>query len=226
MPVKRKFTPIERNPTGYTLLYFLLTSYSSIFQFKQEDDLWYETEEVEGGDDGLNPMCAMLYTMSGKCNSNLNSNDAYNIDNYYNGGYNGNNNNGNNNYYSQMYQSEEQEENEKAVCAFINMVTSGTYSDNGEIILTNDWTSNWRRQFSNNTQSMDGGIKAGLILSALAVAVMALWAASLHSSLSRKNIPWRPRRGRASADATEFSREQSGIVVGRSKSNVGTAPLI
>jgi hypothetical protein len=182
--------------------------------------MWYENEEVEGGEDGLNPMCAMLYQYSGKCNANMNSNSAYSIDKYYNG------NDGNDNNYNQMYQSAEQENNENAVCSFINMITSGTYSDSGKIILTNDWSRarNWKNQLQLSSAYMSAGMKWGLSLSALACVVMVVWACSLHSTLARKNIPWRPRRGKASADATDFARQQSGIVVGRKVT--GTSPLI
>jgi hypothetical protein len=183
--------------------------------------MWYENEAVDGYSEGLNPMCAMLYTYSGKCNTNMNSYDAQTISNYYANANNDENGNGGN--YNQMYQSQAQEENEEAVCSFLNMINSNTYSDDGYIVLTNDWTKNVRREFADQVSAMDTGMKAGLILSALAVVGMIIWAAMLHGTLSRKNIPWRPRRGKASSDATQFSRAQSGIVVGRHN---GTAPLI
>jgi hypothetical protein len=181
--------------------------------------MWYENEETEGVAEGLNPMCAMLYEYSGKCNANLNSYAAYSIDSYYS--YDGDGN-GDGQTYNQMYQSEAQEENESAVCSFINMLTSQTYSDNGEIILTSNFK-NWRKEIGIQSAYVSAGMRAGLVFSALAVVVMVIWAAMLHGTLSRKNIPWRPRRGKASAEAAEFSRNQSGIVVGR---NNGTSPLI
>jgi hypothetical protein len=181
--------------------------------------MWYENEESEGVESGLNPMCAMLYQYSGKCNANLNNYAASSVDSYYT--YNDDGDGQTN--YNQMYQSEAQEANQEAVCSFINMLTSQTYSDTGEIILTNDFSRNWRKELAIQSAYMSAGMKAGLILSAFAVAVMVIWAAMLHGTLARKNIPWRPRRGKASADATEFSRNQSGIVVGR---NNGTSPLL
>lgn len=189
--------------------------------------MWYENEEVDGSEAGLNSMCAMLYQYSGKCNANLDNYDTYSSNSYYAAN---DNNNGDGEgddqesyNYKQMYQSEAQAENEGAVCSFINMLTSQTYSDNGEIVLTNNFSKNWRKEFAIQSSYMSAGMKAGLVLSAFAVAVMVIWAVVLHSTLSRKHIPWRPRRGRASAEANEFSRNQSGIVVGR---NNGASPLI
>jgi hypothetical protein len=179
--------------------------------------MWYENEETDGG---LNPMCAMLYQYSGKCNANLNSYAAYSSDSYY--AYDGDGEGDDQANYNQMYQSEAQEANEDAVCSFINMLKSQTYSDNGEIILTSN-VKNWTKNFAIQAAYMSAGMKAGLIMTALAVAVMAIWAVMLHGTLSRKHIPWRPRRGRASAEANEFARNQSGIVVGR---NNGSSPLI
>jgi hypothetical protein len=183
--------------------------------------MWYENEEVEGVESGLNPMCSMLYEYSGKCNANLNDYTASSIDSYY--AYNEDGNDDGQSSYNQMYQSEAQEANQNAVCSFINMLTSQTYSDTGEIVLTNEFSKNWRKELAIQAAYMSAGMKAGLILSAFAVAVMVIWTVVLHRTLARKNIPWRPRRGKASADATEFSRNQSGIVIGR---NNGTAPLL
>jgi hypothetical protein len=181
--------------------------------------MWYEDEEVDGVDAGLNPMCAMLYQYSGKCNANLNNYDADSVTSYY--AYNDDEGDGQVNY-NQMYESAAQEENENAVCSFINMLTSQTFSDSGEVVLTNN-LSNWRQDFAKQASYMSAGMKAGLIVSAFAVVAMFIWAVVLHGTLSRKQIPWRPRRGRASAEASEFSRNQSGIVVGR---NNGASPLI
>jgi hypothetical protein len=184
--------------------------------------MWYENEEVDGVDTGLNPMCAMLYQYSGKCNSNLNNYDTYSVTSYY--AYDGDGGNGDDQVnYNQMYQSAAQEENESAVCSFIAMLTTQTYSDTGEVILTNNFSKNWRKELALRSSYMSAGMKAGLILSAFAVVAMFIWAMVLHGTLSRKHIPWRPRRGRASAEANEFARNQSGIVVGR---NNGSAPLI
>jgi hypothetical protein len=183
--------------------------------------MWYEDEEVDGVDAGLNPMCAMLYQYSGKCNANLNNHDAYSTTSYYAAV----NNDGDGDdqvNYSQMYQSSAQEENEGAVCSFINMLTSQTYTDSGEIVLTTNYK-NWRKEFAIQSSYMSKGMKIGLSVSAFAVVAMFIWAVVLHGTLSRKRIPWRPRRGRASAEANEFTRNQSGIVVGR---NNGAAPLI
>ena len=59
-----------------------------------------------------------------------------------------------------------------------------------------------------------------LIMSILAVVILGVWASTLHRSLT-KTGPWRPRRGLAPASPgpTALSRQNSGIVMGRSASN-------
>ena len=47
---------------------------------------WYEDEDVE--DEEIEPMCSMLYQLSGKCNSNLKVTEFYNYN--YNSNYNAN----------------------------------------------------------------------------------------------------------------------------------------
>jgi hypothetical protein len=59
-----------------------------------------------------------------------------------------------------------------------------------------------------------------LVLSISACVVLAGWSSSLHKSLSKGGLSWKPRRGVGSgADDAEVTRTSSGIVMGRSQSN-------
>jgi hypothetical protein len=73
---------------------------------------------------------------------------------------------------------------------------------------------------------MSGGYKAGLVITSLAMAAMAVAAAVLHGMLARKNIPWRAKKLASVGDQTDLARQNSGILMGRSRSGAGTTPLI
>jgi hypothetical protein len=175
----------------------------------------------------------MLYQLSGKCNTHL---TAKEYNSYYaaqsaNNGQNGQNGYADEDQYKQMYQSQAQAENEQMVCAFIDSLNSNTYDENGNVFFDQTWAqqwsnpSSWSREFQIESQAMSPGSKAFLILSALATASMAICACWLHGSLARKNIPWRPRRGKGD-DPTDLARQNSGILMGRSRSGPASAPLI
>jgi len=184
----------------------------------------------------------MLYQFAGKCNKNLQAQE-------YAQGY---NNNANrqleeaaaeegeaeaeeeaNDYqaqaqeeWKQMYQSENQYANEEAVCAFIQSLTSNTYNENGEISLSSgNYWSNPAKELVAEANAMNKGLMAALIISAFAALAMAIGACVLHSSLARKNIPWKPRRSKGE-DPTEMARQNSGITMGRSRSGPGNNPLL
>jgi len=169
-----------------------------------------------------------------------NQNRNYNYNNQ-----NGNNNNNNNNEeaeeeavedeeldWDQMYRSRTQAMNVDNVCAFIKSLNSGTYDENGQIYLDDSpfrpWRNpnKWQQEFANDRRNMSGGMKAALSLTAIAAAAMAAFACILHGSLARKNIPWRPRLHRKAEDPVTLVRQNSGIVMGRSRSGPSTAPLI
>mmetsp|Transcript_27028 Transcript_27028/g.38676 ORF Transcript_27028/g.38676 Transcript_27028/m.38676 type:complete len:567 (+) Transcript_27028:56-1756(+) len=59
-----------------------------------------------------------------------------------------------------------------------------------------------------------------LVLSISACVVLGIWSTSLHQSLTKGGLTWKPKRGvGAEADDVEVSRQTSGIVMGRSQSN-------
>ena len=153
-----------------------------------QSNRWYENEEY--GDDGVHPFCSMLYYQSGKCNRNLEPGEVFTYNPYanyngYNNGQNNGNNNGQNGDFEQMYQSWAQAENEEQVCGFIDSLNQGTYDESGKIFLGNEWLnpSNWGKNISVQSKAMSGAMKFALILSALAVVLMAVYACHLTNEL-------------------------------------------
>ena len=131
-----------------------------------------------------------------------------------------------------MFQSQQQAANEEMVCNFIDTLQSGTYNEDGQIFLGNDaWAkgwrnpANWAQEYNIEKQAMSTGRKVALSLGGLAVVAMAAYACYLHGALARKNIPWRPRR-KEGEDPMDVVRQNSGIVMGRSRSGPANAPLI
>jgi hypothetical protein len=163
---------------------------------QEEQDAWYEGEEVEGSDEGISPLCSMLYQYSGKCNKHLNAGSDYNT--------------------YQMYQSETQQDNEDAVCAFIETVRSSTYNEKGQI--TFGFSSLFSKNgFRSASRSMSGPHKAALWIMGLGVGVMLVSAMWLQNQLTDRNISWRPRRfARPGPSNQAFLHTNSGITRDRS----------
>lgn len=185
---------------------------------------WYEDEEVEGAEDGIEPMCSVLYQFAGKCQKNLKPATSYSNNYQYN-----QNGNQMDQGWLQMYQSENQYLNEDLVCAYIDSLRLNTYDEQGEVNLdpSISWKpSEWQKELRINRQAMSGGYKAGLVITSLAMAAMAVAAAVLHGMLARKNIPWRAKKLASVGDQTDLARQNSGILMGRSRSGAGTTPLI
>ena len=163
----------------------------------------------------ITAMCSMLYQVGGKCNENLNPGNQF--DGWYeNGEYVQPN-------YNMMYQSAAQEMNEKVTCSFIESLNSGTYDQSGKIYINDGiWgaPARWQQGIASASRNMPGGLKAALFLTALAACLMGVWACMLHGALARKNIPWQPKA------ADDVTRQNSGIVMGRSRSGPVTHPLI
>ena len=159
-------------------------------------------------------MCENLYMGSAKCNKN------FDMENY------------------NSYQGYQQAEQEDLVCDFITSIVSGSYDESGTIILDNWWyfnTSNWRdadtymKEYQSVKRMVSTSVApwqiAALVIGGLACLYMWVWACCLHGSLARKKLTWRPRRSR-DTPPDDISRQNSGIVMGRSRSGPGTTPLI
>jgi hypothetical protein len=198
-------------------------SLSLSLQDFMNDQFYYGEDEAEDNEnyyEGITPMCSMLYQIAGKCNENLSPTNVYG--GYYEDGVYVENS------YASMYQSYQQQENQDLVCSFVESLNSGTYDQSGQVYLDNSaWgtAGKWQQGIANASRNMPGGLKAALFLTALAAALMGVWACMLHGALARKNIPWQPKRGDG-ADAVDIARQNSGIVMGRSRSGPVTHPLI
>jgi hypothetical protein len=196
---------------------------SLTLRFSEQTQVWYEGEQLYD----LEPMCSMLYQYAGKCNKHMNitaqqSQQANNAGDEYqaaaenaDGQY--------DNQYKQMYQSLAQSHNEKAVCSFIESLTSNTYNEHGEISAFDSFSYGWKGALK--TPQMDSGVLAALIITAMLAVSMGIAACVLHGALARKNIPWKPRRSKGE-DPTDLARQNSGITMGRSRSGVGANPLL
>jgi len=183
-------------------------------------EAWYEDEEVEGVIDGVEPMCSILYQVAGKCNKAMKTDNTYSNSQYSRYGGDGEEE------WLKMYQSQSQFENEDLVCSYIDSLKYDTYDETGEVILNPSvsW-SNLGTEIRIQRQAMRPGLKAGLVLTAIAAAGMAVAACFLHGLLARKNIPWRPKRDKGE-DPTDIARQNSGILMGRSRSGPSQTPLI
>jgi hypothetical protein len=192
----------------------LLFINSSNFVCLQDNQ--FDNGEGDANDaDQVSELCENLYQESAKCNKNFKS------------------------YTGDSYQSSNQAEQEDTVCNYITTILSGKYDETGSIVIDANWyfnVSNWKdaaeymNQVSNAKKFASDNLEpyqiALLVIVPVACIVMWIWACCLHSSLRRRNIPWKPRRTR-DMSAADISRQNSGIFMGRSQSGgPGTAPLI
>jgi hypothetical protein len=129
-------------------------------------------------------------------------------------------------------QSAQQLANEEQVCNYIGDILSGTYDESGEIIIDvfkyniSDWknTGQYINALHAAQKEVSGGQIAGLVLSILGCFSLCMYACVLHSNLTKKGLQWKPRRGKYT-DPTDISRQNSGIVMGRSRSGPN-GPLV
>ena len=122
---------------------------------------------------------------------------------------------------------------EDLTCDFIDSVVMGNFNEMGYVNLGDDYTiekdsegwlsdNMYAQQYGHYVSEVTPIQIFGLLMSVLAVVVLGAWSASLHKSLTKRG-PWRPRRGLNNviepAQAADVSRQNSGIVMGRSQSN-------
>ena len=111
-------------------------------------------------------------------------------------------------------------------CAYIDNMRMGKYDTEGNVVMDKNRLYNEDGSGGNLLVEEYGqGIKKisplqvlMLVLSISACVVLAGWSSSLHKSLSKGGLSWKPRKG-AGADDAEVTRTSSGIVMGRSQSN-------
>ena len=112
-------------------------------------------------------------------------------------------------------------------CEYIDNMRMGKYDTEGNVIMDAN-----RLYNENGDQGINGNLYMQeygqaitevsplqiflLIASITACAVLGVWSTSLHKSLTKGGLNWKPKK---QADDVEVSRQSSGIVMGRSQSN-------
>ena len=180
--------------------------------------MWEEPGSGGDDDDGanyddseVNELCGSLYEVSARCDKHYRS--------YSN--------------KSKQAKYAEAVAQEDLTCDFIDSIVMGNYNEEGNIDMWPSVDQEGQEQpgwMGNSIYAQTAGAYAsqvtplqifGLLLSILAVGILAVWSMTLHKSLS-KTGPWRPRRGVhavANPSQAEVDRQNSGIVMGRSQSN-------
>jgi hypothetical protein len=119
------------------------------------------TAENDGDDDGVEvkEVCAELYEVAGKCE------DSHGFDNGVSS--------------NQYYDGQNQIDNEELVCEFISSLKSGTYSQDGEIVIGGS------KVYTAGGTSTTGGQKFALTFFIIGTVGLAVYAAMLHSQLTK-----------------------------------------
>ncbi len=162
----------DENGNGMKLSHALLkTTYSTsscISCAKQvQNGNYYQSENQE--------VCAELYEDAGKCEKTHGFNNGLSS---------------NQNSY---YDASNQLANEELVCDFISSLKSGTYSQDGEIVIGG------ARMYKRGGTSTSGGQKFALTFFIIGTVGLAVYAAMLHSQLTRGGKPSLSTQGGAMA---------------------------
>merc|ERR1712048_19287 len=155
----------------------------------QQSDL-YQKEDNDDNDYAVSEICENLFDQSAKCHKY---------------------------FYEPVYNSEEQKNNEDKVCSFIGNVLSGQYNEYGQIFLYVDDFEKVSGYARNTIEGISILHIVAILVSFMACIILLSYSCYLHRAITRK-APWRPRRGGPEALAGQISRQNSGIVMGRSRS--------
>lgn len=168
---------------------------------ENEDSYANYVSSPETTENGEVAMCYALYQGSAQCNMNMKNFNTISL-------------------YMSQYEIDE----EKRYCAFIKNIISGAYDESGEVLLkAEDFDfADWRNVQQYKKLSMPASQAVVLAMSVVLVIALAATATFMARALSRQSTPWRP----ASPKGESLSRQNSGIVMGRSRSGPGAAPLI
>ena len=114
-------------------------------------------------------------------------------------------------------------------CEFIDNMRMGKYDTEGNVIMDAN-----RLYNEDGAQGINGNLYVQeygqglaevspmqiffLVLTISACAILAAWSSTLHKSLTKGGLKWKPNRG-VGAEEDEIARQSSGILVGRSQSN-------
>jgi len=171
---------------------------SSCISCKESELPWEELDE-DADADTVSEICETLYYESGKCNKNYKNFDSGVYGGYGSGGL-------------------EQSVTDELVCSYIQNVLSG-YDESGEIYTGSSFfKSNSARANEFTQPTVTPGQVFGIIFSVVACVGLAGYSCFLHRAIMKK-APWRPNRGGVAALAGQISRQNSGIVIGRSRSS-------
>jgi hypothetical protein len=97
--------------------------------------VWYEGEEVEGADTGVNPLCSILYERAGKCNRHMDTTDVYNFASDGNSGQYQEQNEDENKNEEEEYVDQAHFGSEQEVCHFIDSLSPKPNDDLSRGIL-------------------------------------------------------------------------------------------
>lgn len=176
-----------------------------------QDQDWF----LEGDDDGSNnqgeiaDVCDAVFLHSARCDKTLS--------NWYT--------HARNSYYAESNALQE------ISCAYIDAMRMGRYDAEGNVVMDKNrlYNENSVTGIASNLYYQEYGQGLAevsplqycfLILSILTCVILAVWSTTLHKSLTKNGVKWRPRRGvRGGTDHVEMYRQDSGVVLGRSQSN-------
>ncbi len=149
--------------------------------------------------DGVVAMCSALYSGSAQCNMNMNNFEQIS-----------------------RYMSQYEMDQESRYCAFIENIIYGSFDESGEIMLKPEQFdfADWRNPHQYKKLRMSVAQAVGLSMSIILCVALLATAAVTNRALTRQSTPWKPKRD------SSLSRQNSGIVMGRSRSGPGAAPLI
>ena len=146
-------------------------------------------------------MCSALYSVSAQCNMNMNN-------------------------FQQIskYMSQYELSLESRYCSFISNIISGSFNESGDVMLKAEQFNfqDWRNPRQYKKLRMSVGQAVGLSISIILCIALLATAAFTNRALTRQSTPWKPKR----VPETALARQNSGIVMGRSRSGPGATPLI
>lgn len=183
----------------------------SDYEPQTDDQQWVQ---INYGETEITDICESLYMASARCDKHFRSYNARTQRAKYADAY------------------AEAVAQEDLSCDFIDSVIMGNYNEMGLLNLKDyqiddspEWLQKniYSQQYGHYITEVTPLQIFGLIASIAACAILAVYSTSLHRSVSKRG-PWRPRRGvnstAPSGQAEDVTRQNSGIVLGRSQSNV------
>eukprot|EP00339_Tiarina_fusa_P008975 CAMPEP_0117014900 /NCGR_PEP_ID=MMETSP0472-20121206/12002_1 /TAXON_ID=693140 ORGANISM="Tiarina fusus, Strain LIS" /NCGR_SAMPLE_ID=MMETSP0472 /ASSEMBLY_ACC=CAM_ASM_000603 /LENGTH=797 /DNA_ID=CAMNT_0004718575 /DNA_START=76 /DNA_END=2469 /DNA_ORIENTATION=+ len=162
----------------------------------------YYVRAPDTDDEGVVAMCSSLYQNSAPCNKHMEDYE-----------------------FLAMFMTEEEKLYEERYCTFIENIVFGAYDEQGEILLKREQFDfeDWRNPDQYRKLRLPASQAIGLAVSIILCVTLLAAAVFTKRSITRQSTPWKPKR---SLDPSSLSRQNSGIVMGRSRSGPGSAPLI